>query len=117
MGTTTLVKRNNICEAYRKVSGTVQVHSKLWLVLHCYSENNLMRYLQVLVLSFQHLIWSPAHFSCFLGLEQFAMFLIIYSASRSPGFVPVQLLQGLSVCLWTRHLTSPFLPSHLAVMV
>lgn len=51
-----------------------------------------MRFLWVLVLSFQHLIWSPAHFSCFLGLEQFAIFLIIYSASRSPGFAPVHIL-------------------------
>ena len=36
--------------------------------------------------------WSPAHFSCFLGLEQFAIFLIIYSTSRSPGFAPVHIL-------------------------
>lgn len=53
----------------------------------------------------------------FLGLEQFTMFLIIYSASRSPGFVPVQLLQGQSVYLWTSHLTSLYLLSLLAVMV
>lgn len=76
-----------------------------------------MRFLWVLVLSFRPLIWSPTHSSCFLGLEQFTMFLIIYSASGSPGFVPVQLLQGLSVCLWTSHLTSLYLLSLLAVMV